>query len=438
MQQSSQPTKMGWFSILRVSVINMAVGLMILPLNSTLNRVMIYEMGLSATLVAVLVSLRFITSPLRIWFGRISDTRPIAGLHRTWYILLGALLMSIGLMTAPHTALSIPRTGIWGILLSFLSFGLLGFGVNLTTPLYFALVSDQGTEAQRPRIVATMFVILGLSMVVASFVIGAAVEPYSEAKLFQVFYGTGAFAFVAAGLALIKLEHRAPDDAPTELKTSQSGAGFREVASLLVKNKDAVLFFFYVILTFIATEGQEVILEPFAAGLFDMTPGETTQLTGIFRSATLITMIAGAMLYRRLGRRLNGTVGIAGAALGLVLIAVSGIINASTLLYISVFGFGLGTGLLQATNLALMMDMTDERRSGMFMGAWGFAQAVGVGGGTILGGVFRDLGLALFGNDLASYITVFAGEVLFMVAALPLLWTLSVSRFRELSQKTFG
>ena len=106
--------KMSMTNILRVSLVNLAVALITLPLGSTLNRVMITELALPATLVAVLLALGNLTSPLRIWFGRISDTRPIGGLHRTWYIAFGIAIMLIGLVIAPSAIFTIPTTVIGG------------------------------------------------------------------------------------------------------------------------------------------------------------------------------------------------------------------------------------------------------------------------------------------------------------------------------------
>ena len=53
------------------------------------------------------------------------------------------------------------------------------------------------------------------------------------------------------------------------------------------------------VLAFVAVEAQEVVLEPFAARMFDMTPGETTRLTGIARIPNLITLIESFPAYWR-------------------------------------------------------------------------------------------------------------------------------------------
>ena len=129
------PHKMRKRAIIQVALLNMAVALIVLPLDSTLNRIMIYELALPATIVAALISLRFITSPLRIYFGLLSDTKPILGRHRTSYIAIGLVMMVSGFVLTPYAAYTIPENLTLGLLFDVFAFGLLGFGVNMTTPL---------------------------------------------------------------------------------------------------------------------------------------------------------------------------------------------------------------------------------------------------------------------------------------------------------------
>jgi BCD family chlorophyll transporter-like MFS transporter len=418
-------------AILQVSLINIAVGLAILPLDSTLNRIMINELGLSATLVAVLISLRFITSPLRIAFGRMSDRRPIGGLRRTWYIAIGMVMIAVGLVAATHTAFLIPTLGGVGIVLALLSFALLGFGVNLTTPLYFALVSDQSSAKQRARIMAVMFVLLGISIVLVSFGIGAYLEPYSQDKLLNVSYAVAALIALLAVLGLVGVEQPV---AGTEVKSAPDQEQPRAqvaIRDLLLRNHEALRFFIYLLLTFVAIEAQEIILEPYGAQVFGMAPGETTRLTGIFRVGSLIMLGVGAVLVNKLGHRRAATIGIGIGILGLALIILAGWRGIAGAFMGGVLVLGLGSGTLTVTNLSVMINMTDRRNAGVFLGAWGFAQAVGVGGGNIIGGILRDAGLAMTGNLFASYLTVFFFEIVLLGLALPFIWQLSLERFEQ-------
>jgi BCD family chlorophyll transporter-like MFS transporter len=278
-----------------------------------------------------------------------------------------------------------------------------------------------------------MFILLGITAVVASFVIGAAVEPYSEERMTWVFYVIAIVGVLLTAVGLIKLEQK-PEVLAAEPVSSQQEAQPRPVKDLLLKNREALRFFIYLLLAFVAVEAQEVILEPYAARFFAMTPGETTRLTGISGVASLITLAAGAVLVNRIGHKVTATIGIVVAALSLLLIIAGGLAGTGAVLLGGVFILGLGSGLLTVTNLALMMNMTDERHAGVFLGAWGLAQAVGVGSGNIIGGILRDLGLIVFGSQLAGYFTAFVFEIALLLAAIPVLWTLSVDRFLDRSQ----
>ena len=86
---------------LQLGLIHAAVAMTLVPINSTLNRVMIKELALSATLVAVLASLPYLFSPIQVAIGSYSDRHPLFGLRRTPYILLGLLFCVCLLYTSP-------------------------------------------------------------------------------------------------------------------------------------------------------------------------------------------------------------------------------------------------------------------------------------------------------------------------------------------------
>jgi len=415
--------------ILQVSLLHVAVALMILPLESVLNRIMINELAIPATLVAALIAIRYVTAPLRVVFGRVSDTRPIRGRKRTWYIAAGLLLMMAGLVLSPMAALSIPSLAGGGLLLTVGAFVLLGFGVNMATPLYFAVVADQSNERQRTRIVAIMFVLLALSAVIASLIIGRVLEPYSEERLYTVFFGIAVVALVLTVLGLWGLE--SPTPPPATAGDAADEPGWGAITGLLLRNPDVFRFAFYLILTFIAIDAQEVILEPYGARLFDMTPGETARLTSLLRLGLLIMLLVGVVIVNRLGHKPGALLGMAGTGAGLVLIMAGGVVGAPILFLGGVFVLGCGSGLLATTNLSLMMNLTDTRHAGLYIGVWTLAQAIGVGGAILAGALLRDLGLSLFGTQLASYLTAFGVETLALVFAVPCILGLSVSRFHQ-------
>ena len=76
---------------IQLGLLHTAVAMTLVPINSTLNRVMIKELALSAFLVAVLASLPYLFSPIQVAIGAFSDRHPIFGWRRSPYIFLGLL-----------------------------------------------------------------------------------------------------------------------------------------------------------------------------------------------------------------------------------------------------------------------------------------------------------------------------------------------------------
>ncbi len=80
--------------LLRLSLFQVTVGMAVVLLIGTLNRVMIVELGVPAWLVAAMVSLPLVFAPLRAVVGYKSDThRSVLGWRRVpylWRLLLGS------------------------------------------------------------------------------------------------------------------------------------------------------------------------------------------------------------------------------------------------------------------------------------------------------------------------------------------------------------
>ena len=89
---------------LQLGLIHVAVAITLVPINSTLNRVMIKELAISATLVAILASLPYLLAPIQVAIGSYSDRHPILGYRRTPYILAGLILCVLGLIVSPYVA----------------------------------------------------------------------------------------------------------------------------------------------------------------------------------------------------------------------------------------------------------------------------------------------------------------------------------------------
>ena len=162
-----------------------------------------------------------------------------------------------------------------------------------------------------------------------------------------------------------------------------------------------------------------------------MTVRQTTQLTATWGGMTLAALLVwGLLLSRWLSKKTGALIGALIATVGLLLIAASGLLDLAALFVPGIAALGFGTGIATSTNLALMLDMTTPEQVGLFIGAWGLADALARGAGMLLGGVVRDLVSGATGNPSSGYITVFLIEAIMLAGSLLLLRAINVSAFR--------
>lgn len=414
------------FKNIRLGLLHVAIAMTFVLINSVLNRIMIHDLGILASIVAVLVVLPYVLSPAQVWIGQYSDTHPLFGYRRTPYIALGALLAIVGAALAPHAALALAREPLIGVPLAILLFGMWGGGYNLAVVAYLSLASDMSTEQQRSRTVAIMWFMMIASVIVTAIVVGRALEPYSEERLFTVFLETGGVALALALVGLIGLEPR-----QRTISAFQSRSGQMAAIRAVVGNPQARVFFVYLILMLAAILGQDVLLEPFGAQAFGMNVRETTQLTAMWGGATLTALLLyGAVLSRWIDKKRGAMIGGSIAAIGFLLIALSGMLAIEAMFIPGILLLGFGTGVATTTNLALMLDMTTAEQVGLFIGAWGVADAAARGVGTLLGGVMRDVIAHMSGSAVSGYVSVFLIEAFLLGISLVLLQRIDVNDFR--------
>jgi MFS transporter, BCD family, chlorophyll transporter len=416
---------MPFTKILRLGLIHVAVAITLVPINGTLNRIMISELGLAATLVAVMVSLPYLFSPLQVWIGGYSDDHPLWGYRRTPYIAIGLLLCIGGAALAPTAAFLLHDNVALGLLVGILVFGAWGMGFNFATVSYLSLATDLAGEEHRARTVGVMWFMLISGVIIAAIAIGQALQPYSPAALFRAFYGTCGVALALGFGGLIGLEQRG-----AAARTGRRHS-FTETLRTIAGNRQARLFFVYLVVLLVALLGQDLLLEPFAADVFGVPVRRTTEYTAIWGSALLVALLLTGPLARRVGKPRAAGMGGLLAMAGLLLIAFSGVLRARALFVPALAIFGFGSGISTAANLALMLDMTLVGQVGAFIGAWGMADALARLLGNLGSGIVRDSIHAWTGDAAAGYVTVFIVEALALGVSLLLLRHISVARFRS-------
>jgi len=403
----------------------------LVPINSTLNRVMIRELALSATLVAVLASLPYFFSPIQMAVGAFSDRHPLFGLRRTPYILLGVLLCVAGVVISPWAAFRLAEGGVMGILAGLLPFLAWGMGYNISSVSYLALASELSSEEERGKTIAVMWFMMITSIILTAILLSRLVDPYTPEALIFAFRVVGLLALLLGGTALIKLEGRA-----SSVKTPRENPSLNQMAGAILRNPQAKRFFVYLLLLLAAIFGQDVLLEPFAAEAFNWTVTQTTRLTSLWGGFVLLTILLAGALERLLPRRVVAQAGNLGALAGFLLILSGGGLRSEWVFYLGVILLGAGTGLSTVANLALMFDLTLPGQTGLFIGAWGISNALSRLTGAVLGGAVRDVVTSASNNALTGYLVVFAIEAALLLIAVFLLGRIDVKAFRKAAAHT--
>jgi len=414
---------------LQLGLIHVAVAMTLVPINSTLNRVMIKELSLSATLVAILASLPYLFAPIQVAIGSYSDRHPIFGLRRTPYILAGLILCVLGVAVSPQVVFLMAKNFPLGLFAGIFAFGLWGMGYNLSAVSYLSLASELSGENGRGKTIATMWFMMIVSIIVTAIGLSRMVDPYTPEALIRAFEVVAASALTLGLLGLIKLEPRS--NSVVDMSTHSETYSFKQMSAAITTNPVARTFFIYLLLLLAAILGQDVLLEPFGAEAFGRTLTQTTRITSIWGTFVLIAILIAGALEGRIAKKTVAQFGNIGALAGFVVIVVSGFTRSTSIFYSGVILLGLGTGLSTVANLSLMFDFTVPGMVGLYIGAWGFSNALSRLIGSILGGVVRDVVNQITGAALSGYLVVFTLEALMLLAAAIMLTKINIENFQR-------
>ncbi|MBT3714078.1 MAG: MFS transporter, partial [Anaerolineae bacterium] len=329
---------------IRLAFFPIAYGLSGALIGGTLNRIMIAEMEMPASLVGLFFAIPLLVSPARVWFGYRSDGFMLFGKRREPYIVLGALLIGLGIISIATLSINLAGSAMLtiGVLIAFLIYGV---GRNLGHNTFQALVADRFTgEAERGRAVTMYEVATLLGLIAGAGGLGKALENYDPASLTQVAIGVAVIVLVLATFAAVKQEPHG-DDVNVAV-ASASKMPFKQVLQeVVLPDKQIRSFFILVLFTFLGTLAQDVLLEPYGALVLGMPVGDTTRLTMFWGIGVMLAMIlSGTVFIKWLGYMKVMRIGMVSSALvfvALILLGMSG--NAGAFKSI-VFVMGFGTG----------------------------------------------------------------------------------------------
>lgn len=413
---------LSWFSIIRLGLVQAALGAIVVLTTSTLNRVMMVELALAAIIPGALVGLHYAVQILRPVWGYGSDR----GGNRTRWIIGGIVLLAAAGTGAAACTLLFERSFALGLTAAIICFVLIGLGIGAAGTSLLALLASRTAPTRRPAAATIVWMMMIAGIVVTAIVSGTFLDPYSHLRLVTVTAIAGAVSMCLVCLAVLGIERRsAPVDSHASARPK---VGFMESLADAWSDRNARIFTIFVFASMLAYSMQDLILEPFGGMVFGMTPGETTKLSGVQHGGVLLGMalvgILGSLVARRKPAilRLFVVGGCLGSAAALALLSISQGFATAWPLKANVFLLGVTNGAFAVAAIGMMMTLAgagQKSREGIRMGLWGAAQAIAFGLGGVLGTIALDSARLLIGDVGVSFATVFAAEAgLFFISAL--------------------
>ncbi len=457
--------KINLLTMFRLGLFQMGLGIMSILTLGILNRVMIDELKVLPLIAGIAIAMSQFVSPARVWFGQMSDARPILGYHRTGYVWLGVAafttLSFIALQAIWQLGGSIQATGWsiqtsgWAIIVA-LIFAFYGLALSASSTPFAALLVDITDEDNRSQLIAIVWSMLMVGIVVGAIIssklleqpeiCGAEILSYNPTQAAQmvdiaklsgtinpVFTIVPGIVLGLSWLGTVGIEKKySRYTSRSTLVEREDKITFLRALRVLTANRQTGRFFSFLLVLTLSLFTQDAVMEPFGGEVFGMCISETTKLNVPFGIGALIGIaVTGFLILPRLGKEKTIKLGCMTAAICSGLFIMAGFAANPGLLKSSLLFFGLASGVLTAAATSLMLDLTAAEVAGTFIGAWGLAQAMARGLATVLGGAVLNLGKVLFTEPWLAYGLVFTLQAVGMIAAIILLRRVSIREFQD-------
>jgi BCD family chlorophyll transporter-like MFS transporter len=382
--------------LLRLSLFKVTMGMTTALLIGTLNRVMIVELGVAASLVSLMLALPMLVAPFRAVTGYQSDThRSAFGWKRVPFMWGGSLIQFFGLAFMPFALLNLsgqaqnplPTWLVEGVVA--LSFLMVGAGLQTSQTAGLALATDQASEETRPRVVALMYVMLLAGAVGGSLLYSVLLADFKPQRLIQVVQGTAVLVLGLNAYALWKQEGRNP--ARAAAMKLQKQEPFKQVWARFIRKPLAKRFLWTTFLGTLAFNMQDIVLEPYGGEILHLSVGATSALTAMLAGGGLLGFVlAGRQLARGADPLRLAAYGALAGLPAFSAVIFSAPMDAGWLFRAGALGIGFGGGLFAVGTLFAAMRMEGGGLIGLALGAWGAVQSTGAGLAMFMGGAMRD------------------------------------------------
>jgi len=267
---------------------------------------------------------------------------------------------------------------------------LVGAGIHITQTVGLALATDLAPEVDQPKVVGLMYVMQLFGMILSALLFGMALTEFTPAKLIQVIQASAVITIVLNVISLWKQEPRRqmnkPASEPSFLDSwrtfAQGGSALRRLVALGFGT--------------MAFSMNEVLLEPYGGQILGMSVSDTTMLTAILAIGGLIGFSwASRVLSKGTDPFYMASMGALVGIPAFISITLSAPFDLKALFLLGTFLIGFGGGLFSHGTLTATMQLAPSDQRGLALGAWGAVQATAAGIAIGLGGVIRDLIVAI-------------------------------------------
>lgn len=415
-------TQLGWVGIVRVGFVQAALGGIVVLTTSTINRLMIVELALPALVPGLLVTWHYALQILRPRWGYGSDQ----GARRTPWIIGGMFVLALGGVLAAMSVGVTASSMILGLSIALLAFTLIGIGVGAAGTSLLIFLASHVAREKRAAAATIVWIMMIVGFILTSAFVGHFLDPFTPLRLVVLASTICGFAFLISLVALYRLEPDQKKESETSSVDTRPKPSFRDAFLHVWQMADARRFAIFVFISMLAYSAQDLILEPFAALRFGLTPGQTASLSGMQNGGVLIGMILVGVLatlfnrHRFMELRNWVMVGCLCSSLALIGLVVAARMGPPWPISASVFALGFANGVYAVAAIGSMFTSARSEGStheGLRMGLFGAAQAVAFGLGGVAGTGLSDIFRFFVGAPEAAYAFVFAIEALLFVVA---------------------
>ncbi|WP_448336970.1 BCD family MFS transporter [Chloroflexus aurantiacus] len=429
----------------RLSLMRVGAGWMFALLTFNFNRVSISDLGAMAVIVTTLIGLHHFISFFQVYWGRFADRYPIFGLRRTPYVILSNVGAALIFLALPGIAIGLGERSFIATVEAFALIFLFGVLMAMNGSSSNALIAEVTTPKERGAVVAFIWATVIISGIVSAGISRVIMPVYSPEAMQQLYNLTPIIVTVTVLLGVIGLEKPISKEEHRKLLEQAPEKGeagpletWRVATGLMKRNPQVRGFFAFVLLAILGIFLQDAILEPFGAEVFGMPQKDTAAFQQAWGAGALLGMLGIGILSSifPIQKKTIATLGGLGVAGGLAMLMISALTLHREIISPALLIMGLGIGLFNVGALAMMMEMTVEGQTGLYMGMWGMAQGLGNGFANVISGlghtVMIEGGLV---TPSVGYGLVFGLEALLMVLAIGILRGISVQEFKGLTRQ---